>query len=73
MLETKLKGNLTEMECMTAFMELGYQVSIPFGEDSRYDFIADVNNRLYRIQCKTSSLVYDTENPEIVVAIKFKT
>ncbi|MBR2863569.1 MAG: hypothetical protein IKB97_08460 [Bacteroidaceae bacterium] len=22
---------------------------MPFGEDSRYDFIADVNNTLYRI------------------------
>ena len=66
MLETKLKGNLTEMECMAAFIEQGYQVSIPFGEDSRYDFIADVNNTLYRIQCKTSSLVYDTEDTEKV-------
>ena len=71
MVETKLKGNLTEMECMIAFIELGYQVSIPFGEDCRYDFIADLNGKLYRIQCKTSSLVYDdNEKP---VAIKFKT
>ena len=55
MIDTKIKGNLTEMECMTAFMELGFEVSIPFGEDSRYDFIADVNDKLYKIQCKTSS------------------
>ena len=53
MIDTKIKGNLTEMECMAAFMELGFGVSIPFGEDSRYDFIADVNDKLYKIQCKT--------------------
>lgn len=69
MIDTKVKGNLTEMECMTAFMELGHQVSIPFGEDSRYDFIADVNGKLYRIQCKTSSEILDNNQ---VVGIKFK-
>lgn len=70
MLETKIKGNVTEMECMLAFMKLGYQVSIPFGEDSRYDFVVDINDKLYKIQCKTCSEV--TEN-EQVLAVKFKT
>ena len=71
MIDTKIKGNLTEMECMTAFMELGHSVSIPFGEDSRYDFIADINDKLYKIQCKTCSEIVDDSN--IVTAIKFKT
>ena len=70
MLDTKIKGNTTEMECMLAFMKLGYQVSIPFGEDSRYDFIADINDKLYKIQCKTSSEIVEDD---IVLAIKFKT
>ena len=69
--DTKIKGNLTEMECMLAFTRLGYGVSIPFGEDSRYDFIADVNDKLYKIQCKSCSEILD-ENNEIV-AIRFKT
>lgn len=29
MLETKQKGNLTELQCIAAFYELGYSVSIP--------------------------------------------
>lgn len=70
MLDTKIMGNTTEMECMLEFMKLGYQVSIPFGEDSRYDFIADVNNKLYRIQCKHSSPIIDND---IITAINFKT
>lgn len=71
MLDTKLKGNLTEIECMARFMELGCQISIPFGEDSRYDFIADINNKLYKIQCKTCSEKIDEDGT--VVAIHFKT
>lgn len=72
MLDTKIKGNTTEMECMLAFMKMGYQVSIPFGEDSRYDFIADINDKLYKIQCKTSSEIIDNDGTT-VLAIKFKT
>lgn len=53
-LTSKQKGNLTELKCITAFYELGYQCSIPYGENSRYDFIADINGKLLRIQCKTS-------------------
>ena len=70
MLDSKILGNTTEMECMLEFMKLGYQVSIPFGEDSRYDFIVDINNKFYRIQCKHSSPIIDND---IVTAINFKT
>lgn len=59
------------MQCISAFVELGCQISIPFGEDSRYDFIADVNGKLYRIQCKTSSEIFDEDGE--VSSIHFKT
>lgn len=55
-LDTKKKGNLTEMQCMSAFIEQGCGVSIPFGDNSRYDFIADVDGYLLKIQVKTASL-----------------
>ena len=29
-LDTKQKGNLTELQCITACYELGYNVSIPY-------------------------------------------
>jgi len=54
-LNTKQKGNLTELQCLAAFTALGYTVSIPYGDCARYDFIADINNKLYRIQCKTAT------------------
>lgn len=63
-LDTKKKGNLTEMQCMSAFMAQGCGVSIPFGDNSKYDFIADVDGHLLKIQVKTASLKDDN-------AIKF--
>ena len=58
---TKQKGNLTELQCLAGFVEQGYNVSIPYGEDSKYDFIADIDGKLIRVQVKTSSLRKDTE------------
>lgn len=71
MIDTKILGNATEMECMLECMKLGVQVSIPFGEDSRYDFIMDYNGKLYRLQSKHCSEIVDDSNK--VVAVKFKT
>ena len=65
-LDSKKKGNLTEMQCMSAFMAENCGVSIPFGDNSKYDFIADIDGRLFKIQVKTASISKNTEN-----AIKF--
>ena len=62
MLNTKQKGKLTELQCITAFIENGFSVSVPYGDDSRYDFIADKDGELFKIQVKTSSLKKGTEN-----------
>lgn len=34
----------------------GYLISIPFGEDHRYDIIAEKDDRFYRVQVKTGRL-----------------
>lgn len=61
-LNSKQKGNLTELQCLTAFYEQGCHVSLPYGENSRYDMIVDVNGKLLRVQVKTSSLKKEDEN-----------
>lgn len=55
-LSSKQKGNLTELQCISAFVEQGCEVSVVYGENSKYDFIADIDGRLFKIQVKTSSL-----------------
>lgn len=61
-MNTKQLGNLTELQCMTYLYELGYSISIPFGNADKYDLILDVNNKLYKIQIKHSAEVYDENN-----------
>ena len=34
-------------------MKAGYEVSIPFGNHARYDFLADINGNIIRVQVKT--------------------
>lgn len=63
-LETKQKGNLTELQCITACYAAGYSVSIPYGENSRYDFILDVDGKLLKIQVKTSRFKKTIKNPK---------
>jgi methyltransferase-like protein len=64
---TNQKGLITEMEVMLAIIKLGYNVSQPLNADSKYDCIADINNKLIRIQVKTSHLSNTTKD-----SIKFK-
>ena len=41
-MNSKYKGNVTELQCMLAFMKLGYNVLTPYGDCERYDFVVDV-------------------------------
>lgn len=52
---TQSIGNVNELKCLIGFIELGYDCSIPYGNNSKYDFIADINGNLLKIQCKSSS------------------
>lgn len=36
---------------------MGYDISIPYGDNSSYDFILDVNGKLFKMQCKTSRAI----------------
>ena len=52
---TKSVGNIVELQCMSKFMEMGFDCSIPYGDACKYDFIADLGGELIKIQCKASS------------------
>lgn len=54
-MNSKQIGNITEVETMLSFMKLGYNVLIPYGDCTRYDYIIDDNKgNFIKIQCKTS-------------------
>ena len=62
---TLQKGILTELHCIEKFIELGFFCSIPYGDSCKYDIIVDINNKLYRIQCKSSTWAKDTAQENV--------
>ena len=52
---TKEKGDISEARALFEFQKLGIPVSIPWGDNLRYDMIIEVNNHLYKVQIKTSN------------------
>ena len=60
-MDSKRIGNLTELQCITRFYELGYSVSIPYGDSEKYDMILDCNGKLLKLQCKHAKEFYDKE------------
>lgn len=47
-------GRTTEAVILARCLQMGYQVSIPFGHNNRYDLIVDTGGALLRAQCKTA-------------------
>lgn len=54
--EGQIKGIGTELLCALKFIERGYIVSVPYGNNSRYDIVVDLGNLFIRVQCKTAFL-----------------
>ena len=47
MLSSHFIGEITEQQVAVEFLKLGILVSKPLVQSSRYDFIADINHKLY--------------------------
>ena len=56
MVHPKDIGDRTTLALMVALREAGYAISVPFGENTRYDLVIDDGLRLARVQGKTGRL-----------------
>ena len=52
MLTTDQKGNIAELAIARSAIEIGIDVYRPVGEGGRYDMIFEIEEQLWRIQCK---------------------
>lgn len=55
MLNSHFIGEITEQQVAIEFLKLGILVSKPMVQSSKYDFIVDVNHKLYKVQVKTGT------------------
>lgn len=53
-MNTKSIGNIGEVKTISKFVELGFPVYLPFGDNEKADLIAEFNGKLNKIQVKTS-------------------
>lgn len=51
---TKEKGIISEIKVLTKLVEKGYTVSLPYGDNARYDLIFDDGEKLNKVQVKSS-------------------
>lgn len=65
----KQKGLNTELHCISYFSDCGFLVSVPYGDNGRYDLIVDVNGHLLRVQVKSASPTVDASGE--ISGIKF--
>lgn len=75
-MNSKVKGNVGELRIASEFVKWGCTVSFPFGDNARYDLVAEINGELKKIQikytedsiesdsfrCKCESSTYHTNN-----------
>jgi hypothetical protein len=52
----KVRGDRSTLAIMLALSEAGFGLSLPFGENTRYDLVIDDGVQLARVQCKTGRL-----------------
>ena len=64
-MNTNQVGKMTEVNVLSYLVNRGYSISLPFGDKDRYDQIWDINNKLYKVQIKTSRWI-DEEHSGIV-------
>ena len=67
-MNSKIKGNVGESIILCEFVKRGIQVSIPFGDNARYDLIAEFNGKLNKIQVKYCNQQTDNDSVVLVCA-----
>lgn len=48
------RGNQSEGIVLSAYLNAGFTVSVPFGTGASYDLVVDAGSRFYKIQVKTA-------------------
>ena len=64
---SNIKGDIAELAVAKRFLELGYWVSLPFGDNTPYDLLIDKDGDIKRVQVKYTTPYKD------YISLKFRT
>lgn len=70
-MDTKRKGNSTELSCISKLYDYGCEILLPYGDSQLYDIVIEYNHNFYKIQCKHANPHFDEYNE--LASIDFKT
>lgn len=62
-MNSKQIGNIGEAKVLSKFIELGFPVYIPFGDNEKADLVVEFNGKLNKVQVKTS---IDAKNGNVI-------
>lgn len=62
---SKIQGNIGIGSAIAYFTMNGYIVSIPITDSQPYDLIVEINNKLYKVQVKTSACITKDGNIQV--------
>jgi len=73
MITTKRRGIITAQKVILKLVELGFDVSVPIGDNSSYDVILDWNNKLFKGQIKTARIIRENVISLPTSSVRFNT
>ncbi len=50
------KGDIAEARVLASLLEANYSVSVPWGDNQRYDLLVDTGTNIQKVQCKMGRL-----------------
>ena len=56
-MNTKAKGDISELAIASALAKKGFSVLFPYGDNNRYDLVFEEDGKFNRVQCKTARTV----------------
>jgi hypothetical protein len=71
-MNSKDKGNIAEAAVLLRLLQLGKTVSIPYGENARYDLVFEEQGKFYTVQCKLGRLRKDSIKFNLCSVYKIK-
>lgn len=60
-MNSKQLGQLGELKAQYDFIKAGWEVSVPLGDYCSYDFIAIKNNKIIKVQVKTTEVIHHSD------------
>ncbi len=61
-MKSKEKGDIALGQAIAYYSKKGYEILLPIGDKKKYDFVIDIDGKLFKVQVKYTSFKEDSGN-----------